>query len=79
MGDLLKDTSVLSQSKNSIALCLDCSNSYSRHTDREECRALQIAKEKLRRNYDAAVMLDKMYLEEQIESILRSIPIESVD
>ena len=79
LGDLLEDTSILSQSENSIALCLDCSNSYSQYTDREECRALRTTKEKLRRNYDAAVMLDKMYLEEQIESILRSIPIDSVE
>lgn len=36
-------------------------------------------KQKLRRNYDAVVMLDKMYLEEQIEAVLRKIPIDSTD
>lgn len=79
LGDLLDGVTALSQSDNHIALCLDCSNRYSRHTTRDECANLQKTKEKLRRNYDAAVMLDKMYLEEQIETVLRKIPIDSTD
>ena len=79
LGDLINGSAVHSMSDNLIALCLDCSNRYSSHTTRDECLKLIQIKEKLRRNYDAAVMLDKMYLEEQIENVLRKIPLGSID
>lgn len=78
LGDLL-DSLPAGFSDNRIALCLDCSNRHIRHTTRDECLALKQTKEKLRRDFDAATMLDKMYLEEQIESVLRKIPVESTE
>ena len=78
LGDLL-DNLPAQVSDNRIALCLDCSNSHIRHTTRDECLALKQTKEKLRRDFDAAIMLDKMYLEEQIEAVLRKIPVESTE
>jgi len=78
LGDLLDSLPAL-PNDNRIALCLDCSNRHMRHTTREECLVLKQTKEKLRRDFDAATMLDKMYLEEQIEAVLRKIPVESAD
>ncbi len=78
LGDLL-DSLPAQLSENRIALCLDCSNRHIRHTTRDECLALKQTKEKLRRDFDAATMLDKMYLEEQIEAVLRKIPVESAE
>jgi hypothetical protein len=78
LGDLL-DSLPTQLSDNRIALCLDCSNRHIRHTTWDECLALKRTKEKLRRDFDAATMLDKMYLEEQIEAVLRKIPVESTD
>lgn len=79
LGDLLHGSTGPNPSDNLIALCLNCSNTYSRHTTRFECESLKAIKEKLRRNYDAATMLDKMYLEEQIETVLRKIPLDSIE
>ena len=78
LGDLL-DSLPAQLSDNRIALCLDCSNRHIRHTTRDECLTLKQTKEKLRRDFDAATMLDKMYLEEQIEAVLRKIPVESAE
>jgi len=79
LGELIDGSSIYNLSNNKIALCLECSNNYLSHTTQEECLQLKEIKEKLRRNYDAAVILDKMYLEEKIETVLRKIPLESID
>lgn len=58
---------------NKIALCLDCANRYIANPTREECIELISKKSSLSRNYTALETLDKMYLEEQIEAVLRQI------
>lgn len=77
LGELLNGASSLNRSENSVALCPSCSNTYSHSTTYEECENLRVIKEKLRRSFDASTMLDKMYLEEQIEAVLRKIPLDS--
>lgn len=79
LGDLIDGTAIHGSNDNLIALCLDCSNNYSSHPTREECIDLKKTKEKLRRDYDATVLLNKMYLEEKIEAVLRKIPLASTD
>lgn len=61
-------------SNNKIALCLECANRYNSHTTRDECAQLMDIKDRLHRNYVALDSLDKMYLEEQIEAVIRQIP-----
>lgn len=78
LGDLMDDLPV-DANNNHIALCLDCLNHHMRHIIRDECLGVKQTKEKPRRNFDAATMLDKMYLEEQIEAVLQKILIESTD
>jgi len=77
LGDLINDANDLETDNNKIALCLQCANQYKLHTSQQECTQLLDIKGKLRRNFDATVLLDKMYLDEQIEAVLRQIPIES--
>ena len=60
-------------SNNKIALCLECANRYNSHTTRDECAQLIDIKERLHRNYVALGSLDKIYLEEQIEAVIRKI------
>lgn len=65
--------------RGKIALCLDCSNRYTTNTTKDECIELIEIKERIYRNYLASEMLEKMYLEEDIESILRQIAGASQD
>lgn len=74
LGELLDKTINKEDYENKIALCLDCANSYSSVTTRAECERLLDIKDRLRRNFAAFKELDKMYLEEQIEAVLRQIP-----
>ncbi len=62
---------------NKIALCLECSNRYSSHTTRDDCIKMLETKDRLHRNFATFEILDKMYLEEQIEEVLRQIPTAS--
>lgn len=62
-----------STSKNKIALCIPCNNKYTSNTTKDECLELLNIKEKLSRNSNALEALDKMYLEEQIEAVIRQI------
>lgn len=59
---------------NKIALCLECANRYTSHTTRYECARLMDIKTRLNRNFAALESLDKLYLEEQIEAVIRQIP-----
>lgn len=79
LGDLINNTYDPETNNNKIALCLECANRYKLHTTKEECRQLLDTKDSLRRNFDASVMLNKMYLEEQIEAVLRQIPFASAE
>jgi len=72
LGELIDGNSEVLNRK--IALCLECSNRYTSHTTREECAQLIDIKNRLHRNYVAFETLDKMYLEEQIEAVIRQIP-----
>jgi len=63
----------LQGNRGKIALCLECSNKYKANTTKDECIKLIDTKEKLYRNYKASEVLEKMYLEEEIEFILRKI------
>ena len=58
---------------NKIALCLDCANRYIANPTREECIELISKKASLSRNYAALETLDNMYIEEEIEAVLRQI------
>lgn len=60
-------------SKNKIALCIPCNNAYTANTTKDECLNLLNTKERLSRNSNALEVLDKMYLEEQIEAVIRQI------
>lgn len=71
LGELIDINSNASNYK--IALCLECANRYNSHTTRDECAQLMDIKDRLHRNYVALDSLDKMYLEEQIESVIRQI------
>ena len=58
---------------NKLPLCLDCANAYIAFPTKDECARLLELKSKLQRNNTAVQMMDKMYLEEEIEAVLRGI------
>ncbi len=64
---------------NKIALCLTCANRYTSHTARDEYMQLMDIKDRLHRNFAAFETLDKLYLEEQIETVLRQISTASLE
>ena len=73
LDDLIDNARDLDGNNNKIALCLECANKYTSNTTYDECLDLMEIKEKLFHNYIASETLDKMYLEEEIETILRQI------
>jgi len=73
LGDLLDSKADRDTHNNKIPLCFDCANKYLTHTTKAECVRLLDVKGKLQRNYDALETLEKMYIEEQIELVLRNI------
>lgn len=77
LDDLIDNARDLDGNNNKIALCLECANKYTSYTTYDECLDLMEIKEKLLHNYVASETLDKMYLEEEIETILRQIAVAS--
>ena len=79
LGDLWVDAADGESYDNNIALCLTCSNTYISHTTRNEREQLKDIKDKLQRTYHATMTLDRIYLEEQIEAVIRRIPSASLE
>ncbi|NLK52542.1 MAG: hypothetical protein GX295_08885 [Syntrophomonadaceae bacterium] len=75
LGDLIDLSTDVDAFNNKIALCLDCANRYSLHTTQDECEHLMDIKNRLYRNFAANEVLNKMYLEEQIEAVIRQISV----
>lgn len=75
LGDLIDPLMNVDAFNNKIALCLDCANRYVAHTTRDECEHLMDIKNRLYRNFAANEVLNKMYLEEQIEAVIRQISV----
>jgi hypothetical protein len=75
LGDLIDPSMNADAFNNKIALCLDCANRYTVHTTQDECEHLMDIKNRLYRNFAANEVLNKMYLEEQIEAVIRQISV----
>ena len=75
MGDLIDPLMNVDAFNNKIALCLDCANRYVAHTTRDECEHLMDIKNRLYLNFAANEVLNNMYLEEQIEAVIRQISV----
>ena len=72
-GDLLASPINRASSENKIPLCLECANSYTTLPTKEDCLKLLELKKSLHKNYLAQQMTDEMYLESEIEAVLRGI------
>ena len=73
LGELLGAISDKAGYDNKIPLCFDCVENYVAFPTKDESAKLIDVKSKLQRNNIAVQMLDKMYLEDGIEAVLRGI------
>lgn len=72
-GNVRKLSSNLKSNANRLPLCLTCANEYTAHRTPEACQNLIHKKNSLVRNYKAMEITESIFLEEQIEKVLRQI------